>query len=181
MKDSFKLFDPMKDCSSILPNIPGNYLIVLRTYSQIPQIEITPKFHYIDFNGSHYQVIYTGISNKGIRKRDYNQHFTGNNAGQSTLRKSLGSLMGFPKIPRDKNKPENGKTKFNEKDEETLSQWMRENLLLFYCTRNNATQPIETWEKELIDFYNPPLNIKSNTNLINEEYRNLLKKLRVHK
>ena len=44
-----------------------------------------------------------GISTVSIRKRDYQQHFIGNNAGKSTLRKSLGSLMGFPKIPRDKN------------------------------------------------------------------------------
>ena len=28
--------------------------------------------------------------------------------------------MGFPKIPRDKNNPDNGKTKFNENDEERL-------------------------------------------------------------
>lgn len=98
MKNSFKLFDPMRDYSSILPDIPGNYLVVLRTSSLLPQIEVLPEFHYIDYNNNHYPIIYTGISTVSIRKRDYQQHFIGNNAGKSTLRKSLGSLMGFPKF-----------------------------------------------------------------------------------
>ncbi len=178
MKNSFKLFDPMKDCNSILPNLPGNYFIVLRTTSQLPPIEVSPEFHYIDYNNSHYPIIYTGISNISIRKRDYHQHFIGNNAGRSTLRKSLGSLMGFSKIPRDKNNPDNGKTKFNENDEEILSQWMRENLLLFYSIENREQEQIKNLEKELINDYNPPLNILGNNNPINKEYRALLKILR---
>lgn len=177
MKD-FKLFDPMKGCSSALPNIPGNYLIVLREFSQLPQIELTPELHSINYEGNHYQVIYTGISSKSIRERDYRQHFTGNNAGRSTLRKSLGSLMGFPKIPRDKNDPDNGKTKFNENDEEVLSQWMKENLLLFYSVENREKEQIENLEKKLINDYNPPLNILRNNNPINKKYRVLLKNLR---
>ena len=120
MNNSFKLFDPMKDCESILPDLPGNYFIVLRPTSQLAPIKVTPEFHYIDYNNNHYPIIYTGISNISIRKRDYHQHFIGNNAGRSTLRKSIGSLMGFSKIPRDKNNSDNGKTKFNENDEETL-------------------------------------------------------------
>ena len=178
MKNSFKLFDPMKDCNSILPDIPGNYLIVLRTASQLPQIEISPEFHYIDYNNNHYPIIYTGISTISIRKRDYQQHFIGNNAGKSTLRKSLGSLMKFSKIPRDKNKPNNGKTKFNENDEEALSLWMRENLLLFYSVENRKKEQIEYLEQKLINDYNPPLNILGNNNSINKEYRALLKSLR---
>ena len=63
MKNSFKLFDPMKDCNSILPDIPGNYLIVLRTASQLPQIEISPEFHYIDYNNNHYPLCQLPNSN----------------------------------------------------------------------------------------------------------------------
>ena len=86
--------------------------------------------------------------------------------------------MGFPKIPRDKNNPDNGKTKFNENDEERLSQWMRENLLLFYSVENREQEQIENLEKKLINDYNPPLNILGNNNPINKEYRALLKRLR---
>ncbi len=178
MENSFKLFNPMKDNSSNLPNIPGNYLIVLRESSQLPPIEITPELHAIDYKGNLYQVIYTGISTKSIRERDYKQHFTDNNAGKSTLRKSLGSLMGFSKIPRDKNNPHNKKTKFNEEDEKKLSKWMKENLLIFYNIENKEKKQIENLEKKLINDYNPPLNILGNNNLINHEYRALLKNLR---
>ena len=52
MKNSFKLFDPIRDYSSILPDIPGNYLVVLRTSSLLPQIEVAPEFHYIDYNNN---------------------------------------------------------------------------------------------------------------------------------
>ncbi len=180
MKDLFEPFDPMKDSQSTLPDIPGNYLIVLRKSSELPQIEIVPELHYIAYNNIHYPVVYTGISTKSIRKRDYKQHFTGNNAGKSTLRKSLGSLMGFSKIPRDKSNPQNGKTKFNIENEEKLSQWMKENLLVFHSTKR-TTEEIETYEKELIQSLNPPLNIKSNTNPTNKGYRDLVRKLRADK
>lgn len=177
MENSFKLFDPLKDSSSVLPNLPGNYLIVLRTSSELPKIKITPTFRTIKYGDKEYEVVYTGISTIGIKIRDYRQHFTGNNAGRSTLRKSLGSLMGLTKIPRDINKPENNKTKFYEAEEEMLSSWMIENLLLLYCTGNNIEQ-IEDLEKELINIYNPPLNIKNNHQVINKDYRALLKALR---
>lgn len=180
MKDSFIFFDPMKDCCSTLPNIPGNYLIVLRPSSQLPQSGITPELRTVEYENIKYEVIYTGISNAGIRDRDYKQHFAGNNAGKSTLRKSLGCLMGFTKISRDKNKSRNKKTKFNKEDEEALSVWMKENLLLLYCT-GNSTEEIDKWEQELINLYNPPLNLLHNKNIVNKEYRANLKKLRSQK
>lgn len=176
METNFKLFDPQIDAANKLPDSPGNYFLVLRTGCQLPQIGITPIFTQWEHEGKSYNIIYTGISSKSLKERDYAQHFTGNNAGRSTLRKSLGSMMGFPKIPRDKNKPENGKTKFNEQDEEQLSQWMKQNLLLFYKVCN--AQKIEENEKNYICKYNPPLNIQGNTNEINKDFREALKKLR---
>ena len=76
------------------------------------------------------EVIYVGISSKSLRNRDFRQHFNGN-AGSSTLRKSIGSLFGFKKIPRSQNQ-DDGKTKFNERDESFISDWMRRNLEFYY-------------------------------------------------
>ena len=78
-----------------LPDKPGNYFIVLRVNCQLPSIGITPIYHKWNYENVKYDIIYTGISNQSLRVRDYKQHFTGNNAGRSTLRKSLGSMMGF--------------------------------------------------------------------------------------
>lgn len=183
METNFKLFDPQIDAADKLPDSPGNYFLVLRTGCQLPQIGISPTFTQWEHEGKSYNIIYTGISSKSLKKRDYAQHFTGNNAGRSTLRKSLGSMMGFPKIPRDKKKPENGKTKFNDQDEEQLSQWMKHNLLLFYkaCDAQKIKEvkkEIEKNEKKYIGEYNPPLNIQGNTNEINKDFRKALQILR---
>lgn len=173
----FKLLDPEKNFLELLPDSPGNYIIALNHSATLPKVSISPVLNQYYYNGCYYDVIYTGISKKSLNKRDYKQHFAGNNSGGSTLRKSLGSLMGLKKIPRDKNNPFNGKTKFSETDENKLSEWMRHNLLLFFREEENVTS-IEEIEKYLINFYNPPLNIKTNNNTINEDFRKLLKELR---
>lgn len=180
METDFKLFDPQIHTENSLPNEPGNYIVALRPGCQLPPIGITPTYKQWKYEGKQYDIVYTGISNRSLRKRDYAQHFTGNNAGRSTLRKSLGSIMGFNKIPRDKNKPENGKTKFNPQDEETLSAWMKENLLLFY---KPAALPkeIENNEADYIRRYNPPLNLADNHNEENRSFREKLSELRKQK
>jgi len=122
------------------------------------------------------QVIYTGIAGGSLRTRDFKQHFKGNNAGRSTLRKSLGVLFGYNQIPRDED-PERGKTKFSIEDEEQLSEWMHNNLIMFFL----PTSSFVSIEVELINHFNPPLNLKDNRNLINLEFRRLLLSLRAKK
>lgn len=177
METEFKLFDPKISTMDELPDEPGNYFIVLRANCQLPSIDITPIYHKWNYENVEYNIIYTGISNQSLRVRDYKQHFTGNNAGRSTLRKSLGSMMGFLKIPRDKNNPTNGKTKFSMQDEEKLSAWMKDNLLLFYKPCNSKDE-IERNEKKFIYDYNPPLNLQGNENEENKKFREKIKMLR---
>jgi len=165
----FEKFDPKKDLEDKLPDSPGNYIVVLRKTAKMPDAAVTPV--YKSYMG--YDVVYTGISSKSLRERDYKHHFTGNNAGRSTLRKSLGCLMGFKQIPRD-NKKDNKKTKFGEKDEERLSDWMKENLLLFFSSQKD----VKTLEERLIKEFNPPLNIQKNKEGKNKEYVAMLRSLR---
>ncbi len=172
----FKMFDPSKNAENDLPDCPGNYIVVMRKGAKLPDVGIEPAMKTREYEGEAYDVIYTGISKDSLRKRDYRQHFTGNNAGRSTLRKSLGSMMGMKKIPRDANKPDNGKTKFEAADEEILSDWMRDNLLLLYCAAN--ADEVGVLEQQLIDYYNPPLNIQNNRNVANMDFRNKLRELR---
>lgn len=137
-------------------------------------ISITPLMTSFNYKGEEYKVIYVGKSSKSLRLRDYKQHFKGT-AGVSTLRKSIGCLLGLQLIPRDINSPQNGKTTFSEYDEEVLTGWMLSNLLLLYCDNNDYLAV----EKELIRIYNPPLNIQSNSNEINVDFRKELSKLRL--
>lgn len=89
--------------------------------------------------------MYVGESENGLRKRIYKNHF-GDNAGFSTLRKSLGCLMGLEQIPRDSNSIQNGKTKFDEFDKKEFTKWIKDKLLVFYYTNNDC----ENVEEELI-------------------------------
>ncbi len=176
VETNFKKFDPQIHGSDRLPDVPGNYIVVLRKGSHLPDIGIVPIMKTLTFETVEYEVIYTGISRDSLRSRDYKKHFTGNNAGVSTLRKSLGSLMGMTKTARDKSNPGNGKTKFIESDEVRLSQWMRDNLLLFF--RGATVSEVEGLESELIGLLNPPLNLRDNHSPINSDFRDKLSELR---
>ena len=174
METMFKLFDPQARTIDKLMDVSGNYFVVLRKGCQLPHIDVIPIYTQWKYEGELYDIVYTGIN---LRKRDYAQDFKRNNAGRSTLRKSLGSMMGLTKVPRDKKNPLNGKTKFRDQDEELLSQWMKENLLLLYCA-NASVEKVMQNEEAYICSYNPPLNLQGNKNEINKAFREKLKELR---
>ena len=161
-------FEPNKDLESVIPDTCGNYIICLKKQSELPKSEYNVEFQTFD----NLKVVYTGIAGKSLKKRDYRQHFKGN-AGSSTLRKSLGVLLGYKLIPRDKN-PESRKTKFDLKDESELSEWMNLNLVMYFLPNSD----FDDLENQLIDKLNPPLNLSKNKNLINESFRKNLSKLR---
>lgn len=173
--DDLKLncFDPNIDIETKIPDSPGNYILCLRKHSKLPTPTTTTitltKFEGLD-------VIYTGIAGKSLRNRDYKQHFIGNNAGSSTLRKSLGVLFGYKLISRDKD-PNTGKTKYRLEDEIELSKWMKSNLIMYFL----PTADYKKIEIKLITHFNPPLNLKDNKNHVNTEFRKLLSNLRNNK
>ena len=158
-------FDPSTDSAKKIPDEPGNYILCLKPNAGLPKVPISPSF--TDFNGL--KVIYTGIAGTSLRKRDFRQHFEGNNAGKSTLRKSLGVLFGYKQVPRDKN-PNSKKTKFGLADEEELTVWMRNHLIMFFRPKTSIDS-IESIEIKLINHFNPPLNIKGNHNSVNADFR----------
>ena len=137
--------------------------------AKLPTANITPIF--TKFAGL--DVIYTGIASISLRTRDYRQHFEGNNAGRSTLRKSLGVLFGYQQIARDKVQS-NNKTKFHPQDELKLSEWMRINLIMFAFPGENYIAV----EKQLINYFNPPLNLKGNKNPVNSAFRQIVSSYR---
>ncbi len=164
-------FDPMSDSDSKVDDKSGNYIVCLRKNSSLPTTVIKPLMKTFEDNS----VIYTGIAGSSLRKRDLRQHFRGN-AGGSTLRKSIGVLFGYKLIPRDKD-ASNGKTKFSTIDENKLSEWMQQNLLMYFYSNTYH----ESLEMELINHFNPPLNLKSNGNPQNTEFRTYLSSLRANR
>lgn len=170
--DNIKLFDPMTMDNSMLPNVAGNYVFLLRKGSQLPKVDIEPKIPEVTLDGNTYQAIYTGIASKSLRKRDYRNHFVGNDASYSTLRKSIGSLFGYDLILRKESDTKH--KRFKPDDEEKLTKWMISNLILVFVENANP-EPLEV---KLIAELNPPLNLDKNHNMVNKEFRALLSKLR---
>lgn len=169
---NFKIFDPMTMDSNMLPNVAGNYVFLLRKGSQLPQVDINPQIPEVTLDGNTYQAIYTGIASESLRQRVYRIHFIGNDASHSTLRKSIGSLFGYDLIPRKEGDSKH--KKFKLADEEKLTEWMKNNLLLAFV--ENADPKL--MEDKLIIELNPPLNLEKNHNKVNAEFRALLSKLR---
>lgn len=172
---TMNIFNPAQDNASKLPDSPGIYFICLKKEANLPSR--CGEIIYTEHNNS--RIIYIGIAGqkntkrKSLRKRYYHDHFESNNAGKSTLRKSLGVLFRYKQIPRDKDLS-TGKTKFTDDNERKLSEWMKQSLFLYYTVND------EPWEFEydLINKFNPPLNLKRKQNPINAEFRKKLSRLR---
>ena len=176
--ESYKMFDPTSLDRELPPEQPGNYIFLLRPDVMMPEdmIPSQPSFSTLAYNGIEYRVLYTGVTSKTLYERVFKIHLFGNNAGKSTLRKSLGCLWGYPFIYRDKNPnpAKTPKTKYRDEDEKSITQWMKQNLLVLVVPNAN----FEEDETELIETFNPPLNLEKNYNEINLSYRMQLKKLR---
>jgi len=164
------LFLPSKHVHWDLPDKPGNYIICLNKGVELPHYGFDVKYSTLQDK----KVLYTGIG-ESLRNRDYKQHFSGN-AGSSTLRLSIGVLLGYERIYRDKNKIKR-KFKFHANHENELSIWMKENLVMYYLTGDNCSEI----EKFLIKTLNPPLNLRGNTNRDNFDFRKKLTSLRTSK
>ncbi|THF84703.1 GIY-YIG nuclease family protein [Cohnella fermenti] len=165
---SINLFNPLFDNPKIIPHATGVYCITTNSINQLPSPMQSLNYSYLNSR----PVIYVGISNRSLRTRDYRSHFNGNARG-STLRKSLGSLFGLERI-QSNNDIGTSKYKFSKADELKLSDWMKENINLHFFVHPEPS----LIEKEVIDYFKPPLNIKDNHNVENIEFRSYLMNLR---
>lgn len=174
-KENYKRFDILNDSYSSIEPKGGNYIVALREGSELPG-ELKPEhLPTITFDGKEYRVVYTGVG-QNIHDRIKKCHYEGT-AGTSTFRKSLGALMGFQPVPRDSKYEENKKTKFGDDAENKVTDWMINNLIFFHHTDVNYKEI----EKVLIFVLNPPLNLESNHNTVNQAFRKELSDLRNNK
>lgn len=167
-KPAYIMFDPMKDNIEDIKCITdsGIYLICFRDLLKLP-VKLQ-KLEYSSFEN--YNVLYIGKSSRGFYKRDYKNHYCGL-ARNSKVRKSLGTLKGL-----NRKYYSDLKYRFIQLDEERLSLWMKENLIIFYLITND----FDSEEIEYINRYYPPLNIKDNRSVINAEFRKELKMMRTN-
>ncbi len=163
--DKFQIFDPFCNNRCSIQESPGNYIVTIRDISVLP----TRGHEIITKEFDEKNIIYTGKSTN-LKKRIWNNHITGN-ASLSTLRLSLGCLLGYTLISRDKNDPYNGKVRFSPEEEKKLSSWIKENLVFYYFVNDKQSE----LELSLIKEFNPPLNLDECKSLVNWEFRSAIK------
>lgn len=71
-----------------------------------------------------------------------------------------------------RNEAKSTKYRFDNDSEQELSRWMKANLMMHYCTGIENV--------ELIEAFNPPLNLAKNRNETSKKFRLYLSKLRCH-
>ena len=166
----FIKIDPKHQDLNNISHQNGIYIFTLRKGCDIPDTHNKPIYELYDGQ----RVLYIGQTKSGLNSRINKKHFNGR-AGSSTLRKSLGCLLGFKLIPRSKKNPDDGKTTFEKCDEIKLSQWMRDSLIVYYAI---VLDDIDSAENKFINSYSPPLNLSKVPMDRNQGFRSELSSLR---
>ena len=161
----FVEYDPLVDSPESIPEAPGSLIFVLRYMSNIYQLA---GMDLKEFEGQ--EVLFVGES-ENLRKRIAFDHFRGDSS-RSSLRISFGCLLDMVQIPRDKT-PDGVHFRFAKEDEQWLTQWMKDNLLVYY----KATPYNGQLTKMLMTALNPPLNLE-NTSSDRQQFRKELIELR---
>ena len=162
---AFEEYDPLVDSPESIPDAPGSLIFVLRYMSNLHQLA---GMNLKEFEGQ--EVVFVGES-ENLRKRIVNEHFRGDSS-RSSFRISIGCLLDMEQIPRDKT-PDGVHFRFAKEDEQWLSQWMKENLLVYYKATPYHTQ----LTRLMMSAFNPPLNL-DNTSPDRQVFRTELIELR---
>ena len=170
--DKYILYDPLK--SNRLSNLPdkeGCYLILLRpnhTFIENEKIPIVPIFTSIDYSNEILNVVFIGIT-QNIRE-EFTNHLLGKTGSYSLFGKLIGCLLGYTlRLDKTSSTMEEN-ARFSIRAERSIKKWIKENLLFLY----NVDKEQQYTEQDMIQAYNPPLNVLNNPNKINSQYRKKL-------
>ncbi len=113
-----------------------------------------------------HQIIYIGKTESSQKKRDAETHFATGKTGNSTVRKSIGSILcsinNMKPIPRndsDYKKRRFSHFKFDEPSERIITNWMKNNFALSFYEYSESKKLIDKLETEIIKELIPVLNI----------------------
>ena len=98
--NQFTLFDPAKGQRADLPAVEGNYIVMLKTGCNIPDVLGNFKYTEVSLHGVDYRVLYTGIASD-LKRRIWTNHLHGN-GGNSTLRKLWVVCLVIRRLPEIK-------------------------------------------------------------------------------
>lgn len=140
----FDLYDPEVDANNSIIAQPGVYVVCKKENVSVTELRVGIAREFLPG----YQALYVGKTDVSLRKRIANQHFY-DNARSSTLRRSVGNLLGYERFPLP-----GGRYRFVTEHEQALTLYMRTKFVIFY----SLTEHTAEYEHMLILHYSPPLN-----------------------
>ena len=159
-----------------------------RTFSKLPGIYafffIGNDFPIFGDTITKHQIIYIGKTESSQEKRDAKTHFTTGKTGNSTVRKSIGSLLCSIKnlipIPRNDSDYREGRFShfmFDEPSEKIITDWMANNIALSFYEYPGSKKILDKLETDIIRELKPILNIdyKNPDNPYKEQIKQLRK------
>lgn len=173
--NEYLLYDPLSKSNPSIPASEGIFLIVLRPnarFIESKEIATNPILAPIKYIDKTLDVLYVGTTRN--LQEEYENHFLGTIGNNSSFWKSIGCLMGYTLYQGDIFSSKGAFSKFSVSAEKGIEKWISENLLFLY----SANKQPQTTEQELINTYNPPLNILHNSNKTNLKFRKKLSELR---
>lgn len=129
----------------------------------------------MEFGGPN-QLLYLGITERGINDREFKEHLKTGKTGKSSFRRSVGAILkkdlNLSAIPRSKTaeKKYAASYKFDELGEKKLTKWVKDNCTFshYHPNRNYDRNALEAIEDELTIAYGPTLNLAGQTKKFNE-------------
>lgn len=145
-------------------------------YLQIDSFSDKPGIYVLFFVGRDFplancspkkeDIIYIGKTQSSQASRDRDTHYAAGKTGSSTLRRSFGAMLRsalklnpIPRGQADIDKLRTSHFKFDQKSEEKLSEWMRNNLALSFYEFTKGNVELDELESFLVKQIQPILNI----------------------
>lgn len=147
--DATALFDSLQPASAMPQlNGPGVYIFCLRNPDALPAI-----------SAGRQGLVYAGRTEHGL---EFRNHYVHAHSGFSTFRRSLGALLkqslGLVAVPRSAGRSRSNVVnyRFDEAGEQSLSLWMKDNLLGAQLVLGERVRDAE---HQLLTELEPPLNL----------------------
>ena len=158
-----------------------------KSFSKFPGIYafffIGDDFPFLGNSVDKHQIIYIGKTESSQEKRDAKTHFTTGKTGNSTVRKSIGSILctneNLKPIPRNDNDYNEGRFShfmFDEPSEKIITDWMENNLSISFYEYPEGKKLIDELETDIIKELKPFLNIDHKNP--NNPYKDQIRQLR---
>ena len=127
------------------------------------------------------RLLYLGVTNRGLAKRELNEHLKDGKTPNSSFRRSIGAILKkklkLEVLNRKLKNPKYDKYRFTKKDETQLTDWITKNCYFgFWASKEELSKKeLIHLESKISELYKPSLNLDAKTKKFNKMAEQLSK------